>query len=65
MERLRNKYNCNLHYHYKVSKGAKIRNRYSQVPHLTQDTNGKDLGKDDIKACHHSELNLSELVSTD
>ena len=25
----------------KVSKGAKIRNRYSQVPHLTQDTNGK------------------------
>ena len=25
----------------KVSKGAKIRNRYSQVPQLTQDTNGK------------------------
>ena len=24
-----------------VSKGAKIRNRYYQVPHLTQDTNGK------------------------
>ena len=24
-----------------VSKGAKIRNRYNQVPHLTQDTNGK------------------------
>ena len=24
----------------KVSKGAKIRNRYSQVPNLTQDTNG-------------------------
>ena len=23
------------------SKGAKIRNRYNQVPHLTQDTNGK------------------------
>ena len=23
----------------KVSKGAKIRNRYDQVPHLTQDTN--------------------------
>ena len=22
----------------KVSKGAKIRNRYNQVPHLTQDT---------------------------
>ena len=25
----------------KVSYGAKIRNRYNQVPHLTQDTNGK------------------------
>ena len=25
----------------KVSKGAKIRNRYNHVPHLTQDTNGK------------------------
>ena len=25
----------------KVSKGAKIRNRYNQVPHRTQDTNGK------------------------
>ena len=24
----------------KVSKGAKIRNRYNQVLHLTQDTNG-------------------------
>ena len=26
---------------YKVSKGAKIRNRYNQVPNLAQDTNGK------------------------
>ena len=25
----------------KVSKSVKIRNRYNQVPHLTQDTNGK------------------------
>ena len=25
----------------KVSKGAKIRIRYNQLPHLTQDTNGK------------------------
>ena len=25
----------------KVSKGTKIRNRYNQVPHLSQDTNGK------------------------
>ena len=27
--------------HSKVSKGAKIRSRYNQVPHPTQDTNGK------------------------
>ena len=26
---------------FKVSKGAKIRNRYNQVPHLTKDTKGK------------------------
>ena len=25
----------------KVSKGAKIRNQYNQIPHLTQDTNWK------------------------
>ena len=25
---------------YNVSKGAEIRNRYNQVPHLTQNTNG-------------------------
>ena len=25
----------------KARKGAKIRNRYNQAPHLTQDTNGK------------------------
>ena len=28
-------------YGIKVIKGAKIRNRYNQVPHLTKDTNGK------------------------
>ena len=26
---------------FKIRKGAKIRNRYNQVPDLTQDTNGK------------------------
>ena len=26
---------------FKVSKGAKIRNQYNQIPHLTQDANGK------------------------
>ena len=30
-----------LEFGTKVSKGAKIRNRYNQVPHLTQDTHGK------------------------
>ena len=34
-------YNALPHQLVKVSKGAKIRNRYNQVPHLTQDTNGK------------------------
>ena len=32
----------------KVSKGAKIRNRYNQVPHLTQDTNVLFVVKSDI-----------------
>ena len=27
--------------HFKVRKLVKIKNRYNQVPHLTQDTNGK------------------------
>ena len=31
---------CNIN-DIKVSKGANIRNRYNQVPHLTQDTNAK------------------------
>ena len=26
---------------FRVSKGAKIRNRYNKIPHLTQDNNGK------------------------
>ena len=30
-----------IKYNTKVSKGVKIRNRYNQVPHLTQDSNGK------------------------
>ena len=35
-------YNClGCQYGSKVSQGAKIRNRYNQVPHLTQETNGK------------------------
>ena len=34
-------YSASKMHRLKVSKGAKIRNRYNQVPHLTQDTNGK------------------------
>ena len=30
-----------INQHIKVKKRAKIRNRYNQAPHLTQDTNGK------------------------
>ena len=30
-----------MHHIVKVSKGAKIRNQYNQVPLLTEDTNGK------------------------
>ena len=33
--------NVESYFNNKVSKGAKIRNRYNQVPQLTQDTNRK------------------------
>ena len=39
----------------KVSKGAKIRNRYNQVPHLTQDTNGKVTGKLTVNTTNESQ----------
>ena len=32
---------CQYNILFGVSKGAKIRNRYNQVPHMSQDTNGK------------------------
>ena len=41
----------------KVSKGAKIRNRYNQAPHLTQDTNGK------VTNSHLDTTNESQEVS--
>ena len=34
-------YNYLIVLNIKTAKDAKIRNRYNQVPHLTQDTNGK------------------------
>ena len=39
----------------KLSKGAKIRNRYNQVPHLTRDTNGK-VTNSQIDATNESQL---------
>ena len=41
----------------KVSKGAKIRIRYNQVPHLTQDTSGK------VTNSHLDTTNESQEVS--
>ena len=38
---VRTPYTQGLGHSIKVSKGAKIMNRCNQVPHLTQDTNGK------------------------
>ena len=45
------------HNRAKVSKGANIRNRYNQVPHLTQDTNGK------VTNSHLNRTNKSQEVS--
>ena len=42
----------------KVSKGAKIRNRYNQVHHLTQDSNGK------VTNSHKDTTNESQEVSS-
>ena len=41
MPRCRRIFKQIFYFTIKVSKVAKIRNRYKQVPHLTQDTNGK------------------------
>ena len=41
----------------KVSKGAKIKNRYNQVPHLTQDTNGK------VTSSQSDTTNESQVIS--
>ena len=41
----------------KVSKGAKIRNQYNQVPHLTKDTNGR------VTNSHLDTTNESQEVS--
>ena len=54
------KFNCgdfSDYCHFKVSKGAKIRNRYNEVPHLTEDTNGK------VTNSHLDTTNESQEVS--
>ena len=54
-----------LHYHtVKVSKVAKIRNRYNQVPHLTQDTNGKVTNSQKTPQTRAKRSALSQQVTT-
>ena len=48
----------------KVSKGAKIRNRYNQVPHLTQDTNGKVTNSQQAPQTRAKRSALSQQVTT-
>ena len=48
----------------KVSKGAKIWNRYNQVPHLTQDTNGKVTNSQETPHTRAKRSALSQQVTT-
>ena len=48
----------------KVSKVAKIRNRYNQVPHLTQDTNGKLSNSQKTPQTRAKRSALSQQVTT-
>ena len=48
----------------KVSKVAKIRNRYNQVPHLTQDTNGKVTNSQKTPQTRAKSSALSQQVTT-
>ena len=48
----------------KVSKGAKIRNLYNQVPHLTQDTNGKVTNSQQTPQTRAKRTALSQQVTT-
>ena len=49
---------------HKVSKVAKIRNRYNQVPHLTQDTNGKVTNSQKTTQTRAKRSALSQQVTT-
>ena len=48
----------------KVSKGAKIRNRYNRVPHLTQNTNGKVTNSQKTPQTRAKRSALSQQVTT-
>ena len=48
----------------KVSKVAKIRNRYNQVPHLTEDTNGKVTNSQKTPQTRAKRSALSQQVTT-
>ena len=48
----------------KVSNGAKIRNRYNQVPHLTQDTNRKVTNSQKTPQTRAKRSALSQQVTT-
>ena len=48
----------------KVSKGATIRNRYIQVPHLTQDINGKVTNSQQTPQTRAKRSALSQQVTT-
>ena len=48
----------------KVNKVAKIRNRYNQVPHLTQDTNGKVTNSQKTPQTRAKRSALSQQVTT-
>ena len=49
---------------FKVSKAAKIRNRYNQVPHLTQDTNEKVTNSQLDTTNESQEVSSSQQVTT-
>ena len=49
---------------YEVSKVAKIRNRYNQVPHLTKDTNGKVINSQKTLQTRAKRSALSQQVTT-
>ena len=59
-----NKSTIDCIYILKVSKGAKIRNRYNQVPHLTQDTNGKVTNSQQTPQTRAKRSALSQQVTT-